>query len=67
MSSVPAVRKRSCPQGYCVEHGGQFENLRRASRRLAFAVPLALLLILVLLYTALYRWFERDGLISHID
>jgi len=31
--------------------GGQFENLQRASRRLAIVVPLALFLIFVLLYT----------------
>jgi cobalt-zinc-cadmium resistance protein CzcA len=40
------------PPGYYVEYGGQFENLQRASRRLVFVVPLALLLIFVLLYTA---------------
>ncbi|GIW42388.1 MAG: cation transporter [Candidatus Binatia bacterium] len=40
------------PPGYWVEWGGQFENLERASRRLAVVVPLALLLIFVLLHTA---------------
>jgi cobalt-zinc-cadmium resistance protein CzcA len=40
------------PPGYYVEYGGQFENLQRASQRLVFVVPLALLLIFVLLYTA---------------
>jgi len=39
------------PDGYYVEYGGQFENLQRASRRLAIVVPLALFLIFVLLYT----------------
>jgi cobalt-zinc-cadmium resistance protein CzcA len=39
------------PEGYYVEYGGQFENLQRASRRLALVVPLALFLIFVLLYT----------------
>ncbi len=39
------------PNGYYVEYGGQFENLQRASRRLALVVPLALFLIFVLLYT----------------
>ncbi len=38
------------PPGYTVEWGGQFENLQRASARLAVVVPLALLLIFVLLY-----------------
>jgi cobalt-zinc-cadmium resistance protein CzcA len=32
--------------------GGQFENLERATRRLAVVVPLSLLLIFVLLYAA---------------
>lgn len=40
------------PPGYVVEWGGQFENLERASQRLALVVPLALLLIFVLLYGA---------------
>ena len=38
------------PPGYTIEWGGQFENLERASERLALVVPLALLLIFVLLY-----------------
>jgi len=38
------------PPGYTIEWGGQFENLERASARLKVVVPLALLLILVLLY-----------------
>ncbi len=36
--------------GYSVTYGGQFENLIEAKKRLAIAVPLALLLIFVLLY-----------------
>ncbi len=40
------------PPGYVVRWGGQFENLRAATERLALAVPLALGLILVLLYMA---------------
>jgi len=39
------------PPGYWITWGGQFENLERASRRLAIVVPLALFLIFVLLYT----------------
>ena len=38
------------PAGYYVTYGGQFENLVEAKKRLAIAVPLALFLILVLLY-----------------
>ncbi|MFQ5670004.1 MAG: efflux RND transporter permease subunit [Acidobacteriota bacterium] len=40
------------PLGWNVEWGGQFENLQAASARLALLVPLALLLIFVLLYSA---------------
>ena len=40
------------PPGWYVEWGGQFENLQAASARLTLLVPLALLLIFVLLYTA---------------
>lgn len=36
--------------GYYIEYGGQFENLKKASERLMIAVPIALLLILILLY-----------------
>lgn len=47
-----AVAERvDLPSGWSLEWGGQFENLRSASRRLAFLVPLALLLIFLLLYT----------------
>lgn len=38
------------PDGYYVTYGGQFENLIQASNRLMIAVPMALGLILVLLY-----------------
>ncbi|NOQ71728.1 MAG: CusA/CzcA family heavy metal efflux RND transporter [Crocinitomix sp.] len=40
------------PQGYMVEYGGQFENLRSARNRLMVAVPIALVLIFFLLYFA---------------
>ncbi len=41
------LRKNGCR----VEFGGQYENLVRASKTLSFVVPLALLLILVLVYS----------------
>jgi cobalt-zinc-cadmium resistance protein CzcA len=40
------------PVGYTVSYGGQFENLQSAKTRLAFAVPIALFLIFILLYFA---------------
>jgi cobalt-zinc-cadmium resistance protein CzcA len=39
------------PPGYWIEWGGQFQNLQRASARLAIVVPMALFLIFVLLYS----------------
>lgn len=39
------------PEGYFLEWGGEFQNLRDATKRLAIAVPISLLLIFVLLYT----------------
>jgi cobalt-zinc-cadmium resistance protein CzcA len=48
-----AVRERvDLPAGWSIEWGGQFENLQAASGRLALLVPLALLLVFVMLYTA---------------
>lgn len=38
------------PAGYTIAWGGQFENMRHAERRLLIVVPLALALILSLLY-----------------
>ena len=40
------------PVGYNIQYGGQFENLESAKKRLAVAVPIALLLIFILLYFA---------------
>ncbi|HOC44259.1 MAG TPA: CusA/CzcA family heavy metal efflux RND transporter [Thermoanaerobaculales bacterium] len=48
---VPLVE--GLPPGYFVEYGGQFENQQRAMRQLAVVVPVALVLIVVLLYLAL--------------
>ncbi len=41
------------PEGYSIEFGGQFKNLIEAKRRLAVVIPVALLLILILIFTAL--------------
>ncbi|OOQ57349.1 CusA/CzcA family heavy metal efflux RND transporter [Mucilaginibacter pedocola] len=44
------VEQVKMPAGYYVTYGGQFENLKEATARLSVAVPVALLLILLLLY-----------------
>lgn len=40
------------PEGYTIEYGGQFENLRSARARLMIVIPLALALIFALLHLA---------------
>ncbi len=45
-------RQVELPTGWNLSWGGQFENLQKASERLAMLVPLVLLLIFVLLYSA---------------
>ncbi len=50
--------RQALPTGYWLELGGQFENQQRAMRQLSIVLPVALLLILVLLYLAL-------GSVSH--
>lgn len=44
-------RQVSLGEGYYLEWGGQFENLRRAQSRLMLVVPLALILVFVLLFS----------------
>jgi cobalt-zinc-cadmium resistance protein CzcA len=60
-SFVKEVRERiardvTLPGGYYITWGGQFENLERASRRLAVVVPLALALIFAMLYFTFGSW-----------
>ncbi len=53
VQAVVAPLASALPPGYWVEYGGQFENQQRAMRQLAIVVPIALLLIMILLYLAL--------------
>lgn len=50
------ARDVTLPGGYYITWGGQFENLERASRRLAVVVPLALGLIFAMLYFTFGSW-----------
>ena len=57
-SMVEEVQQRldaelALPDGYFIEYGGSFENLKRAKQRLSIVVPIALFLIFILLYFAL--------------
>lgn len=54
-----AIAKVELPPGYGVRYGGQFEHLERARSRLMVVVPLALALILTLLYFTFGR--ARDA------
>lgn len=54
-SVVQEIRTRldanlKMPPGYYITYGGQFQNLVEANKRLAVAIPVALTLILVLLF-----------------
>ena len=49
---IAAEVQPGLPAGYHIEYGGQFENLRAARARLAIVVPLALVLIFFLLFSA---------------
>jgi heavy metal efflux system protein len=44
------AQRVSLPDGYRVEWGGQFENLARARRRLAFILPITIVIIFALLF-----------------
>jgi len=55
-------RQLELPSGYFIDYGGQFENLRNASRRLRLAVPVALLLIFIFLHFA-FRSFKEAALV----
>ena len=53
-------RGEACPPATTIEWGGQFENMQRAEKRLFIVVPLALALILSLLYLTFHS--VRDAL-----
>ncbi len=44
------ARAVQLPSGYQVDWGGQFENLQRAQKRLAFVLPVTIAIIFVLLF-----------------
>jgi cobalt-zinc-cadmium resistance protein CzcA len=57
------LRERAAlPPGYTLAFGGEFENQQRAMRNLLLVIPVALLLILVILFTT-FGSLTRAGLI----
>jgi cobalt-zinc-cadmium resistance protein CzcA len=59
-AQVRVARQVQFPTGYLIEWGGQFENMIRAERRLLIVVPVALALILSLLFLTFHSL--RDAL-----
>ncbi|MBB2148862.1 CusA/CzcA family heavy metal efflux RND transporter [Pedobacter gandavensis] len=55
-------KKLKLPSGYYLTYGGQFENLTKAKDRLSIAVPIALILIMGLLYMT-FKSFSQTLLI----
>lgn len=68
MDDIEAVlnKELTMPSGYYYTYGGQFQNLREATSRLSIAVPLALVLILCLLYATLHNLRETLFVFSAI-
>ena len=50
------------PQGYSVVFGGEFENQKRATNNLLMVIPVALLLIMIILFTT-FQSMAKAGLI----
>lgn len=56
------IAKLSLPPGYRIEFGGEFENQQRATRNLLTVIPIALLLIVIILF-ATFRSLLQSTLI----
>jgi len=51
-ASLKVAEKVKLPQGYFVEWGGNFKNLQQAKARLMILTPIALALVLMMIYAA---------------
>jgi heavy metal efflux system protein len=49
-------QKVQLPEGYHLDWTGEYESQQRANRRLAFVVPITILLISLILYSAFSSW-----------
>ncbi|AXI02257.1 efflux RND transporter permease subunit [Aquirhabdus parva] len=63
VSDVQAAMNKDIklPSGYWIEYGGQFENMKSASQRLTIVIPVALAMVLALLYAMFSN--VRDSLL----
>ncbi len=59
-------KKLKLPEGYYYTYGGEFQNLQSATNRLLIVVPLALVIILLLLYATLHSIRESLFVFSAI-
>ncbi len=59
-------QKLKMPEGYYYNYGGEFENLQSASRRLMVVIPIALAVILLLLYATVKNLRESLFVFSAI-
>ena len=60
------AREVTLPQGTFLEWGGQFENQQRAMKRLELVVPLALGLIVGLLYASFRDWWLTALILTNV-
>lgn len=60
------AQKVKLPEGYYYTYGGEFQNLQHATSRLSVVVPIALLVILMLLYATLHSLRESLFVFSAI-
>ena len=51
-------KKLKLPEGYFIEWGGSFKNLIEAKRKLSYLVPLALFIILCMLFAAFRNFYQ---------
>ena len=54
------------PRGVFLEWGGQFENQQRAMQRLELVLPLAIVLIVLLLYAAFGSWAQATLVLANV-
>lgn len=60
------AREVPLPAGVFLEWGGQFENQQRAMKRLTLVVPVALLLIVGLLYASFRSWLLTALILTNV-
>jgi len=57
-AKIEVDKKLNLPDGYFIEWGGSFKNLIEAKRKLSYLVPMALLIILCMLFAAFRNFYQ---------